>query len=174
MKPHMSAVEKAVLGTFLLNPMDELCKGRQAVEIVRCAPHAFHRIKSGCNRLLLTLIVAQTCRTLVQRGYLEKSGTVRRRFTLPYPSVAAEAITRPYDSPIFRLTESGFMQMLNVCRFEDLPPLLLNPKSKRPRKPRTVFEMLYGNDAYHVSTAFLTALSGTSNARTKCLHSTST
>lgn len=171
MTPHLSMLECAILASFILNPMDAYEKGRQSVQIVRCAPHAFHRIKPGYDRLLLTIIVAHACLKLKRRGYLEKAGTVRRQFTTPNLSYTAESVTLQYDAPLFRLTESGFMQALHCCDYDYLPPLR-NAPSKKARKSQTPFELLYGNDSYHVSVALLTSIGATRAVHTKGLHST--
>jgi hypothetical protein len=69
------------------------------------------------------------------------------------------------------LTESGFLQVLNFCDVAHLPPLR-TPPIKKKRKPQTPFEVLYGNDSYHVSIAFLASLSSTPKIYRNRLHST--
>lgn len=148
--------DRAIIVSFILLPLALHQKGRRAAEIVRASPYAFIKAIGGnSDRLALARIIHNSCVRLVREGLLEEVGRVPYSFRIPYKYyIAGRPEFSHYLSPVYNLTEAGFIQALACADCTQLPDLRKKERKKRRRKDKNPYQI----DVYEVAKVFIKLL----------------
>ena len=151
----MLSSDRAILTSFILLPLAGHENGRRAADIIRTAPFAFGKVLSRYgqyDRLKQARIVSNSCIRLVREGLLREVCRRKHIFQIPYRIyIPGRPESIEYMSPVYNLTEAGFVQALSCADCRKLPELRIKARKKKRRRDRGPYQI----DPYDAAREFL-------------------